>query len=539
VTAAPPPPTSPPENQRAGPRQWLGLALLVVPTLLLAADVTVLYLALPHLSADLGPSSTESLWIIDIYGFLLAGFLITMGSLGDRIGRRRLLMIGAVTFGLAALLAAYAASAEALIVARALMGLAGAIMLPSTLALIASMFQSPAQRTQAIGIWASSFSAGIALGPLVGGGLLESFWWGSVFLVNVAVMALVLALARVLLPEFRDGSAGRIDLTSAVLSLAAVIPIIWAIKELTKEGLDLAPAAAIAIGVLAGVAFVRRQRRLAHPLVDLNLFRSPAFTGALTILLLGMATIGGIYLFVTQYLQLVEGLSPIEAGLWLLPPATALVVSSMAAPAIARRIRPSYVVAGGLAVSAAGFLVLTQVTESAGLGWLVTGFLMVYAGIAPLVVLGTDLVVGGAPADKAGSAAAISETSTELGVALGIAILGSIGSAVYRGQMDEVALADAPAGAATAARDSLAGAAAAAEGLPADAATHILQPAGDAFAQGLGTVAAVGAAVVAGLALAAAVLLRHARPDHTGGEVTGGAEEPAVEPERVPVAVGT
>jgi DHA2 family multidrug resistance protein-like MFS transporter len=543
MTSIPSASTVPAQHERAGPRQWLGLALLVVPTLLLAADITVLYLALPHLSVDLGPSSTETLWIIDIYGFLLAGFLITMGTLGDRVGRRRLLMAGAVTFGLAALLAAYASSPEALIAARALMGIAGASLLPSTLALIATMFQDPRQRTQAIGVWASSFSAGIALGPLMGGGLLEQFWWGSVFLVNVVVMALVLVLAPVLLPEFRDRSAGRVDVTSVALSLATVVLSIYGIKELAKDGLELTAAVAIVAGVLAGVAFVRRQRQLAHPLVDVSLFRSRTFNGALAVLTLGMATVGGIYLFVTQYLQMVEGLSPIGAGLWLLPPATALVLSSMFAPAIARRVRPSHVVAGGLAVSATGFLTLTVVSGSSGLGWLVVGFLMVYAGIAPLVVLGTDLVVGGAPPDKAGSAAALSQTATELGVALGIAILGSVGSAVYRDQMADAVPSDTPAEVAGAARDSLAGATGAAEGLSADAAARLLGPAREAFANGLGTVATVSAILVAGLAVAAAVLLRHLRPsagtpDEQEAGSTGPEAAVPAEPEPTPTVTG-
>jgi MFS transporter, DHA2 family, multidrug resistance protein len=510
---------------RAAARQWLGLGLLTLPTLLLAADITVLYLALPHLSVDLAPTSTETLWIIDIYGFLLAGFLITMGTLGDRIGRRRLLMIGSVTFGLAALLAAYANSPETLIAARALMGLAGAILLPSTLALITNMFQDPGQRTQAIGIWASSFSAGIALGPLVGGGLLEHFWWGSVFLVNVLVMAVVLVMAPVLLPEFRDRSAGRIDLTSALLSLAAIIPIIYGIKELAKDGLDPSAFGAVVVGVLAAVAFVWRQRGLTNPLVDLSLFRRRTFNGALAVLLLGMAALGGIYLFVTQYLQVVEGLSPIRAGLWLLAPATALVLSSMLTPAIARRVRSNYVVAAGLAVSSAGFLVLTQVPDSPGVGWLVTGFLLVYSGIAPLVVLGTDLVVGAAPMDKAGSAAGISQTGTELGVALGIAILGSVGGAVYRDRMTGELSAELSAETAEAAQDSLAGAASAAESLPPDAAARLLESAGDAFGRGLGTVATVGAVVVAGLAIAATALLRH--PDPTP-------EAPEAQPSQTP-----
>lgn len=501
----------PQPSERAGTRQWLGLALLVLPTLLLAADITVLYLALPLLSADLGPTGTETLWIIDLYGFVLASLLITMGTVGDRIGRRRLLMIGAVTFGLAALLAAYAMSPATLIVARAFMGVAGAIMLPSTVALIATMFQEPAQRTQAIGVWAASFSAGIALGPLVGGGLLESFWWGSVFLVNVLVMGMVVGMAPLVLPEDRSSVVGRIDVPSMTLSLAAVIATIYGIKELAHGGMAVRADVAIAAGLLAGVAFVRRQNRLTDPLLDVSLFRGRTFSGAVAVLLVGMATIGGIYLFVTQYLQFVEGLTPIAAGLWLLPSATALVVSSMLTPVVARRARPSHVVVAGLAIAAIGFLVLTRVPD-AGLSPLISGFTLVYLGIAPLVVLGTDLVVGGAPAHKAGSAAAIAQTSTQLGVALGIALLGSVGNAIYRTQMNDRVPGSTPTEAAAAAHDSLAGAAVAAAEMPRELADQLRDAASEAFAHSLGTVAIIGAALVTGLAVLTSVILRHLRP---------------------------
>src|SRR5688572_32719345 len=226
---------------RAGRREWLGLAVIALPCVLYSMDLTVLNVAVPHLSADLQPSSSQLLWIIDIYGFLVAGFLITMGTLGDRIGRRRLLLIGAVAFGLGSVLAAFSTSAEMLIVARALLGVAGATLAPSTLSLIFNMFHDPQQRTFAIGVWIASYSAGAAIGPLLGGVMLEFFWWGSVFLLGVPVMALILIAGPRLLPESKDPDAGRLDLTSAALSIVAVLAVIYGFKQIAEDGLGWAP----------------------------------------------------------------------------------------------------------------------------------------------------------------------------------------------------------------------------------------------------------------------------------------------------------
>src|SRR5215217_5519624 len=259
----------------------------------------------PKVSADLKPTSSQLLWILDIYGFLLAGFLITMGTLGDRIGRRRLLLIGAAAFGAASVLAAFSTSSEMLIATRALLGIAGATLAPSTLALIRNMFLNPAQRTLAIGVWATSFSAGAAIGPLAGGVLLEYFWWGSVFLLAVPVMALLLVLGPVLLPEFRDPEAGWLDLPSAALSLATVLAAIYGLKQIAQDGPGWLPVISIAAGVALGVVFVLRQRGLADPLIDLRLFRVPAFTASLVAFLFSIFVIAGIFFFIAQYLQLV------------------------------------------------------------------------------------------------------------------------------------------------------------------------------------------------------------------------------------------
>ncbi|WP_199434862.1 MFS transporter [Qaidamihabitans albus] len=504
---------------RAGRRAWAGLAVLALPTLLLAVDNTVLFLALPHLSADLRPTQTQQLWIMDSYSFLIAGFLVTMGGLGDRIGRRRLLLIGATAFGAASVLAAYSVSAEMLIAARVLLGIAGATLMPSSLALISTMFQNPRQRGFAIGVFVSCFMGGGAVGPVVGGALLEWFWWGSVFLLGVPVMLVLLVSAPFVLPGGRGTGSGRLDLASVALSLAAILPVVYGLKELASEDAGWPAIVATVAGVVFAVVFVRRQRRLADPLLDPRLFRNRAFSAALVILLLGMVLQGGSYLVVSQYLQLVEGLSPMRAGLWLMPPALALVAGSLMAPLLARRVRPAMVIAAGLVVSALGFALLTQVDRGSGLMLLTTGLVIGFLGAAPVGVLGIDLIVGSAPPEKAGSASSVAETSGELGVALGVATLGSVAAAVYRAQVVDGLPAEVPEEAAEAAGETLPGAVASAGELPANLAAEVLAAAGDAFATGLNVVAGVAAAVSAVLAVLAVTMLRRLRPG--GGDSAG------------------
>lgn len=413
----------------AGRQEWLGLAVLVLPTLLLSMDATVLYLALPSLATDLRPTPSELLWITDAYGFLVAGFLVTMGTLGDRIGRRRLLLIGAAVFLATSVGAAYAPSAETLILARALLGIAGATLMPSTLALISNMFADRRQRGMAIGIWAAGLSAGIALGPIAGGVLLEWFWWGSAFLLAVPVMALLLVTGPLLLPEHRDPEAGRLDPASVALSLGAVLPIVYGVKRLAEGEQPLIDVLAIAAGLLLAGLFVRRQRRLAAPLVDVRMFADRGFRGALLVLFGALAIVAGGYFFVTLYLQGELGLSPLRAGLWLVPSALAMVVTSVLTPTLARRIAAGRLIALSLVVSAAGFAVLTQV-DNALLAAI--GLVVVYLGQGPIMALGTELVVNAAPPERSGAASALSETSVELGLALGVAVLGSIGLLVER-----------------------------------------------------------------------------------------------------------
>jgi DHA2 family multidrug resistance protein-like MFS transporter len=500
---------------RAGRREWLGLAVLALPCLVYAMDLTVLNLALPKLSEDLQPSSAQLLWIVDIYGFLVAGLLVTMGTLGDHIGRRRLLLAGAAAFAVASVLAAWSTSAGMLIAARALLGVAGATLAPSTLSLIRNMFTDPRQRTVAVSVWITSFAVGGAVGPLVGGVLLEWFWWGSVFLVAVPVMALLLVLGPRLLPEFRDPAAGRLDLASAALSLAAVLAAIYGLKQLAQDGPGWLAVGCMLAGLLVGVGFVRRQRRLADPLIDVRLLGNRAFSAALTTNLLSFFVGFGALLFTAQYLQLVLGLSPLEAGLWSLPSSAGFILGvdgSMATPLLVRRAAPVAVMAAGLALATVGFGLLTQLPSSSGLPLLVTGSVIFSLALAPVDTLATDLAVGAAPPERAGAASAITETSAEFGGALGIAILGVIGTAVYRAQMAEAVPAGVPDQAAAAARDTLGGAVAVAGQLPERVGAALLEVAREAFTQGLHLAAAVSAAASLAFAILVVVLLRGVRP---------------------------
>jgi DHA2 family multidrug resistance protein-like MFS transporter len=515
------------ETTRAGRREWIGLAVIALPCLLYSMDLTVLYLAVPSLAADLGPTSSELLWITDIYGFLLAGFLITMGTLGDRIGRRRLLLVGAAAFGVMSVVAAFSTSVEMLIASRALLGIAAATLAPSTLSLIRNMFLDPGQRSFAIGIWATSFSLGAALGPLLGGVLLEFFWWGSVFLLAVPVMALLLVLGPKLLPEFRDPHAGRVDLVSAALSVVAILAVIYGLKQLAENGIGWLPALSVLAGLAVGLVFVRRQRALPEPLLDLPLCQIPAFSTALAANTLSISIAFGIFLFIAQYLQLVLGLSPLQAGLWTLPSSGGFVVGSLLAPVLLRFVRAGLVVSGGLMLTAVGLALLTQIDGDSGLPLIVAGSVVVALGVAPVVTLGTDLIVGTAPPERAGAASGISETGAEFGGALGIAVLGSIGVAVYRHQVADAVPAAVPAGETEAARDTLGGALEVADRLPDALGAALVESAREAFVQGLQIAAVAGAVVAVAAAIVAAVFLRGARggTDREDGEVSPAPEE--------------
>ena len=515
---------NPTTTPRAGRREWIGLAVLMLPTLLIAMDLTVLHLAVPHLSEDLKPSGSQLLWITDIYGFMIAGSLITMGTLGDRIGRRRLLLMGAAAFGFASVLAAFSTSAGMLIASRALLGVAGATLMPSTMSLIRNMFLDPRQRTVAIGVWVSGFSVGSAIGPLVGGALLENFWWGSVFLLGVPVMAVLLIAGPLLLPEYKDPNPGRFDLLSAALSLAAVLTVIYGLKQVAEHGLGLVPAVFIVVGLIIGAVFIQRQRTLADPLIDLRLFRVRAFSAALATYTLGIFVSFGTFLFIAQYLQLVLGLSPLQAGIWSIPGAIAFILGSNLAPRVVRHIRPAYVVAGGLIVAAIG-MTLIVLTGVDSLALIVIGNVLMSIGFGFTFSLTVDLVVSAAPPERAGAASAIAETGAEFGGALGLAVLGSLGMAVYRHQLTATMPSGVTPEVIQAVQETLGGAVATAANLPDPLGANLLKSAQEAFVQGLHINASIGVIGFIGLAIMTATMLRHIEI-HTEAEVEPEQAEP-------------
>lgn len=496
---------------RATRRQWTGLAVLALPCMLYSMDLTVLNLAVPSLSAALKPSASQLLWIVDIYGFMVAGFLITMGNLGDRIGRRRLLLIGASAFGAASVLAAFSNSAGMLIAMRALLGIAGATLAPSTLSLIRLMFADPAQRSIAVGIWISSYSVGAAIGPVIGGLLLQWFWWGSVFLIGVPVMALLLALGPWLLPEFRDPDARRLDLPSALLSISAVLLAVYACKQVAAFGIG-GPAAGMAVvcglvGLGLGVAFVRRQRRLTDPLIDLRLFGNPAFRVAIGTYTLGCFVLFGMFFFIAQQLQGVLGLSPLMAGWWSVPSALAFVVGSMAMPRVSQTFGKRATIVGGLCLAATGLVLMTWAATRAGPAGIAVANVLQALGLAPVFALATDLVVGAAPPERAGAASAISETSSELGGALGIALLGSLGTAVFHAGMGRLAAIGVPPTAAATARGTLGAAVEVAHQLGGAPGVALLGAAREAFVTSLQVATSTGAVLLVVAALLTARVL--------------------------------
>lgn len=496
------------ETDDMGPaRQWAALAVLLLAVLIISIDNTVLGFAVPELSESLEPTSMQLLWIVDSYAFVLAGLLVTMGNIGDRIGRRRLLLLGATGFGVASTLAAFSTSPEMLIAARALLGVAGATLMPSTLSLIRNIFPEANTRRIAVGVWTSAFAVGAALGPIVGGWLLEHFWWGSVFLLAVPVAAVLVIAGRLLLPESRNDDPGPFDWISSPISLAAIVPIIYAIKMTADHGPSIDAIFAAALGLTMAVVFVRRQRLVPEPMLDMTLFNNRAFSVAIaTNLATNFAMIGGVY-FIAQYLQLVAGLGPLDAGLRLLPGMSISLVASLSVAVLLRRgISPALLMAGSMATVAVGFLLVLTMDAAGGSGETVLVMCFIGAGIGAAGSLGVNVVLATVPQRRAGSASAVSETAFELGAALGIALLGSIISAVYRRTID---LPDGlSAGDADRAGDTLALATGVAQDLPPELGQTVTTAAQSAFVDGVHA-AGVFAAVLLGIcAVVAARTLR-------------------------------
>ncbi|WP_307816456.1 MFS transporter [Nocardioides limicola] len=500
-------------------RRWVALAVLMLPVLLVSVDNTVLAFALPQLSEALQPTGTQLLWIVDVYPLVLAGLLVPMGSLADRVGRRRLLLIGATGFAAVSALAAFAPTAALLIAARAGLGLFGAMLMPSTLSLLRNIFTDREERRLAIAIWAAGFAAGAALGPIVGGLLLEHFWWGSVFLLAVPVLVVFLLAAPAFLPESRDPAPGPLDVTSVLLAMGTMTPLVWAIKETTKHGPTVTAITLAGVGLAAGAVFVRRQLRRPVPMLDVRLFRVSTFTGGVLVNLLSVFSLVGFLFFVSQDLQLVHGLSPLQAGLTLLPGTVAMVVAGLLVVRVARVLPPGPVVAGGLTISALGYLLISLLGGSATLAVIAAAFVLLTVGIGAAETISNDLILSSAPPSRAGAASAISETAYEVGAVLGTAVLGGILSASYRRSV-ELPAGLTPSEAHTAA-ETLGGASTVAAGLPDGTAEALLASAQQAFTSGVGMTAGIGVVLTLTAAAVALATLRDPRGNEAAADRLG------------------
>ncbi len=485
-------------------RTWWGLVVLLLPALLVSMDISILFTAGPAIAADLSPTAAELLWMMDSYSFVLAGLLVTMGALGDRIGRRRLLMCGALVFGAASLALGLARSPELFIAGRVLLGVGAATLAPSTLALIRGMFADDGRRRTAVAAWTVAFTGGAVAGPVLGGLLLERFAWNAVFLVNLPVMALLLVAALLLVPESRDPRPTRFDVVGALLSLAAVLGLVHSAKRFADHGPDAGGVAGLLVGLLLLVLFVRRQWRAVHPFLDLALFGSPAFSvAAVTGTVASVAMVGTGLLAFTS-LQTVHGMSPLGAALAALPTFAGAALGAAVAAALARRIQPGSLVVTGLLVGAVGMVAIggpAAGTEPVGF---IAGYTILTAGIGAVGTTANSMILGAAPAGRAGAAASISETGVALGDALGIAAFGTVSAFVYREQMRAAGLPGVPAEAV----DTVGGAVAAAATRTAAEGEALRGAAFDAFTTSLTVVALVGAALLVVTALAAALVLR-------------------------------
>ncbi|WAC65375.1 MFS transporter [Agrococcus sp. SL85] len=493
---------------RAGAREWVALAVLMLPVLLVSIDNTVLAFALPQIALALEPDAAQQLWLVDAYALVLAGLLVAMGSMGDRFGRRRMLLIGATGFALVSALAAFAPTAEALIAARAALGFFGAMLMPSTLSLLRSTFQHRDQRRLAIAVWATAFSVGSAIGPTVGGVLLQHFAWGSVFLMAVPVLLPLLVLAPLLVRESRDPNPGRIDLVGIALSIVALGALAAAIKHVAVDGPDLVALALVVASVVAGIAFVRRMQRSATPMLDIDLLRIPAFSGAIAINLLSVVALVGALFFLTQHLQLVEGMSTLDAALLLVPGTIAMVATGLGVVRIVRHLPARVVIAIGLSSSVAGYLLVAISGEHLTPLLVAVAYLLLGAGIGAAETLSNEIVVSTAPPAKAGAASAVSETAYELGAVLGTAVLGGIVSAVYRSTIElpeGLAAADA-----SAARETLAGALDVADRVQGELGAAVAEAARTAFDHGALWTSLAGAALVLAAIVVALRALRRA-----------------------------
>ncbi|MET7604566.1 MFS transporter [Streptomyces avermitilis] len=507
-----------------GANRWVVLIVLCVSLLLVALDATVLHVAVPAVTEDLKPGAIELLWIVDIYPLVCASLLILFGTLGDRVGRRRILLLGYGFFGVASGIAALADSAQVLIGARALLGVGGAMIMPATLSILRQVFPDRRERALAIGIWSAVAAVGAAVGPLLGGFLLEHFWWGSVFLINIPLMLISLPVGRLLLPESKGDRDGPWDVVGALMAAAGLFGAVLGVKRLGGGEPPLSPFTVVplVVGAALLVAFVRRQRRRAHPLVDLRMFARPAFSTSVGCIVLAMLALVGLELIAAQYLQLVLGLSPLETGLRLLPLTIAAMAAGLVGSHLLHRFGPRRMVVFGFCLTAGSVVTLTAMGAEDNTGLLLFGFVLLGFGLETTLFGAYESMLSEAPQEQAGGAAAIGETSYQLGAGIGIALLGSVMNAAYAPGLSSVP--GVPASASGAAGHSLGEAyevAARLGGAPGAALRHAAR---DSFVHGLHVTLLVSAGL---LMLGAVMALRLPRVMECEGPAAGLAEVPA------------
>ncbi|ASR36008.1 MFS transporter [Prauserella marina] len=491
---------------RASARQWSALAVLLLPALLTSMDISVLFVAAPAITEALEPSATQWLWMMDSYGFVMAGLLITMGSLGDRVGRRKVLLVGSVLFGAASALVAFASSAELLIAGRVLLGIGAATLAPSTLSLVRDLFPDERQRRVAVGAWTTAFTGGAVAGPIVGGILLENFWWGSVFLINIPVMLMLLLVVPFLVPESARSSHAGFDLAGAATSLVAILALVFAVKNLTEHGLDATTVAVGVLGVLFLVVFLRGQRSATAPLIDVSLFRDAAFTAAVGSGLVVSFAAAGLGLLAFTFLQTVHDLGPLAAALHALPTFAGTFAGAVLGAGLAGKVRPGVLLCTGLLIGAAGFCVVGSLSPTTPVVVFIAGYTVLTLGVGIVGTLANSLVLGTAPAHRAGAAAGISETSNELGAALGIAALGTVSATVYKNGVGQELSFLPPE-----ATETVTATVQAADVLAEPEAADVRSLAFDAFTSGVNVAAFSAAGVLAVVAVLAALALRRTK----------------------------
>jgi EmrB/QacA subfamily drug resistance transporter len=513
-------------RQVGGTRRWLVLGVMCLSLLLIVMDNMIVNVALPTLEKDLDASTTQLQWVVDAYILVLAGLLLTMGSLGDRFGRRGALAIGLAVMGTASILSAFANDANQLIATRALMGVGAALIMPATLSIITNVFTDRKERAQAIAIWAATSGAAVAIGPITGGWLLEHFWWGSVFLVNVPVVVVALVLGQLFVPTSRDSSAPPIDVLGALLSVAGLVALVWAIIEGPGGWTDPDILGAFALAaVLLGV-FVLWERWTRFPMLDVSFFRNPRFSAASAAIMLTFFAMFGSLFLLTQFLQSIQGYTPLAAGIRLLPIAGVMVVISPLSAKLVERIGSKIVVASGLTLAAVGLVIASRLTAGASYPEVLSALVVLAAGVALVIPAATESIMGSLPLPKAGVGSAVNDTTRQVGGALGVAVLGSVMSSTYGPRVTE-AISGLPVSAeqASAIHDQIGAAMRAAGEIGGPTGRMFADVASRGFVDGMGTAFVIGAAALVLGATIVALFLPARGRDHEDLAVTGNSSD--------------